>query len=793
MRTPSQKVKLVVGVGLGALSAGLLAASSATAAAADTAPSSQALAGAAPTLQEVVVTAEKRSERLLDVPMSITTATGRQLQDAGVANVADLQKIAPGFTYQPSNTGTPVYSIRGVGFFSNTASVSPTVGVYVDQVPLPFSVMAAGVGLDLERVEVLKGPQGTLFGENSTGGAINYIANKPTRQFEAGGQVSYGRFDDVNADGYVSGPLTDTLAGRLAVGTEQRGAWQQSESRPGDTLGRRNFTNGRLVLDWKPTDKVRFEFGLNGWRDRSDTQAGQFLAFTPARPSPPGYADLFPGLQAYEAAHTPAPNDARAADWVPHQNFRNDDNFYQISLRADWDLSDAVTLTSITSYAGLRRKDPQTIGGSNLPDLDILTANSIHTVAQELRLSGHADGGALRWMIGGNYEGDVAKENQSGFDFYASNSGVGPFRYHSFGVQNDQDIETSAIFGSLDYKVSPTLTLQGSARYTQSNNAFHGCARDTGDGAISNAFTFLDQIILGNHGAVNPGPGACVSINPATATFVPIVKDNLDQSNVSWRVGVNWKPESETLLYVNITKGYKAGAYNTIPAVYTTQFRPVTQEAILAYEGGFKQEFRSLGLQLSGAGFYYDYSDKQLLGVVPVPIFGALPGLVTVPKSAVTGGELALNWRPLRGLSINVAGTYVASHVDGKFLTSDPFGNMIDINGEAFPNTPKWQLTSDARYEFPIGERLTGFVGGGVQYLSSRYATLGDLPTFKLEGHALLDLRAGVSNGQWRAEIWGKNVTNTFYATTVEHFADTLARLNGMPATYGITLAYSYK
>jgi outer membrane receptor protein involved in Fe transport len=610
---------------------------------------------------------------------------------------------------------------------------------------------------------------------------------------EAGGEISYGSFNDVNVDGYVSGPLTDTVSARLAVGSQQGDGWQKSESRPGDTLGHRNFNDGRLLIDWKPSDKVRFELGLNGWVDRSDTQAGQFLAFSPALPSPPGYADLTPGLQAYAAAHTPAPNNARDADWVPNQSFRNNDNFYQVSLRADWDVTDTTTLTSITSYAGLRRNDPQSIGGSNLPDLDIRTKDAIDTFTQELRLAGRASSGALRWMIGGNFEKDTANEDQIGFDYDESNSGVGPFRYHDFVSQNDQDIQTSSVFGSLDYDLLHNLTIQGSARYTESDDSFHGCLRDAGDGALSNAFTFLAQDILGNPNAANPGPGNCVSINPATANFVPIVAEHQNQNNDSWRLGLNWKPQAGTLVYGNVTQGYKAGGFNSLPAVFTTQFDPVTQESLLAYEVGFKQDFRNLGLQISGAAFYYDYTNKQLLGDVNEPVFGALPGLVTIPKSTVSGAEFALLWRPVRGLTINTAGTYIDSDISQNFLTVDPYGNSINIKGESFPNTPHWQSISSVNYDFPLHDQISGFVGGGFQYLSSSYAALGAVPLFRLNSRSLLDLRAGVTNGSWRLEVWGKNVTNQFYAITVAHLNDTVERLNGMPATFGVTLSYAYK
>ncbi|HKR91040.1 TonB-dependent receptor, partial [Novosphingobium sp.] len=290
---------------------------------------------------EIIVTAQKRSERLNDVPLSITAATGEQLRQAGVASPSDLAKVVTGFSYQPSNYGAPVYSIRGIGFFDNTTAVSPTVSVYVDQVPLPYLVMTPGATLDLERVEVLKGPQGTLFGQNSTGGAINFIAAKPTDSLSYRASAEYARFDQVNLEGFVSGPISDKLAVRVAARTEQGGAWQKSVTRPGDRLGDRDFSSGRLILDWKPDDVARFEFSANGWIDKSETRAAQYRRYSPTSLN---YNDP----QAILTATPPAPDDDRYADWDPNRNFKQNNKFYQFSLRGDFDVSDAVTLTTIT-------------------------------------------------------------------------------------------------------------------------------------------------------------------------------------------------------------------------------------------------------------------------------------------------------------------------------------------------------------------------------------------------------------------------------------------------------------
>src|SRR5258706_3450863 len=182
-------------------------------------------------ISEIIVTAQKRSERLNDVPMSITALTGERLQELQVLQVSDLSRVVPGFSYQPSDYGTPVYSIRGIGFKDVAVAVAPTVSVYIDQVPLPYSVETQGAAFDVDRVEVLKGPQGTLFGQNSTGGAMNFIAAKPTEHLEAGADATYGRFNEADAQGFLSGPLSDTVSARVAVRNEQRDALQMRENR----------------------------------------------------------------------------------------------------------------------------------------------------------------------------------------------------------------------------------------------------------------------------------------------------------------------------------------------------------------------------------------------------------------------------------------------------------------------------------------------------------------------------------------------------------------------------------
>ena len=749
-----------------------------------------ASAGQERVLDEIVVTAQKRTERLMDVPLSITAVSGDQLNKQGITDARQLTKLVPGFTYQESNYGTPIFTIRGIGFLDGSIAAEPTVTAYVDQVPLPYSILTRGASLDLERVEVLKGPQGTLFGQNSTGGAINYIAAKPTSTFAAGATVSYGRFNSTEAEGFVSGPLTDTLRARLAVRGEYADGWQKSITRPGDTFGDKRFYNARLLLDWKPTDALSFELNVTGWQDKSQVQAGQLQQFAPQQP-------VNPFTQFVYNALSTAPirlDGARWADWTPGTG-RKHNNYYLVSLRGDWRISDDLTLTSITSFQKLVVRQPFDPDGAAFDNFrNVVHDGLVKSLSQEIRLDGSTE--RLKWMLGGNYQHNVANEATVLADD-ATNGVVptptGPVYQDKSAYIWNQQPTTKAIFGSVDYKLTNQLTLQLSARYTEHTNDFNGCIRDAGAGnfgvSTATAFLGLSELLSGTPSTV--GPHDCLTLNDVT--FKPeLAVRKLDEHNTSWRTSLNWKPTLDSLLYFNAVKGYKAGAFETAPGVLASEFDPITQESVLSLEGGAKYSWRQR-LEISGAVYHYEYNNKQLVGVATYPIFGNLPKLVNIPKSRVWGAELELTARPIDQLRLQAGVSYVASKVlKDPQVPLDPYGNVVSYVGEEFPNTPRWQFTSDAEYDFPLSGGALGFVGGSLSYRSKSNAAFGERPEFALRGYALLDLRAGVEWDKWRAQIWGRNINNKYYWVNVSHILDTVARFSGAPATYGMTLSYRY-
>ena len=198
-------------------------------------------------------------------------------------------------------------------------------------------------------------------------------------------------------------------------------------------------------------------------------------------------------------------------------------------------------------------------------------------------------------------------------------------------------------------------------------------------------------------------------------------------------------------------------------------------------------------MQINGAVFHYDYVDKQVLGTDIVPPFGPLNRLVNIPKSKVTGAELQVILRPVDGLTLNGGLTYVHSRI-GNFTNIDPFGVTRNFQGEAYPNTPKWQGSFAADYEFAVSGNLNGFLGANLTFRSKTNGGLGENPILNIDAYSLLDLRAGFGSAddRWKVSVWGRNVTDKYYWTNAYKIADVSARFAGKPATYGVTLSVRY-
>jgi len=634
------------------------------------------------------------------------------------------------------------------------------------------------------------GTQGTLFGQNSTGGAINFIAAKPTDTWTAGGTFAFSRFNTADFQGYVSGPLSSTLEARLAVRSVQGGDWQQSYTRDAGH-GQQDFTQARFILDWRPVDRLKISFNANGFHDGSDTQAAQFKAFLPGVPS---RISLVPLLANYPVA----PSDARAADFNAGQNYASNNNFVQAILHADYEVSSALTLTSITTYSNEKVKQLIDSDGTSLTNINIFIDGHVSTISEEARAAGRL--GRVNYILGATYERDRTREGgyqDISYSTLAFSIAPPPFPpLDVFGTNVNQNFDTKAVFGNFDHQVLDKVTLHGGVRYTQADLSYNACTL-AGSANLSTAFGTLTNILRRSAGLPaisNPAVGQCASLD---ATLTPALGTGvLNQGSVSWRAGIDVKPRPGVLLYANASKGFKAGSVTSAPNQINAQFKPVVAESVQAYEAGFKATLLNRKLELNGAGFYYDYRNKQLQGkVVFTPnIFGPINALINVPKSRILGAEAQASLYPVSGLALNVGVTYLDTKVVGDFLNYSFVGNPANFNGNPFPFTPKYQAVLGADYRHHVSAGRSAFIGVDANIRSHTTAGFGNDPQAYIPSYSVVDALIGIErdDGRWRAELFGRNITNAYYYTDVVRVIDTVRTYAGMPATYGIRFSFRY-
>lgn len=735
---------------------------------------------------EIIVTAQKRAQNINDVGSSITALNADQLSQQRIVSAADLAAIVPGFSANETGNGRTIFTMRGIGFPDTSLQSLPSVSVYVDEVALPYPSMVLGAGIDLERVEVLKGPQGTYYGQNATGGAVNYIAAKPTSGFGAGLELGYGRFDTFEAAGFVSGPLSSTLNARVAGKIVNGGPWQRSVSRD-DRNGRSDQIMGRFLLDWEPVGGALFRLSVNGWRDRSETQAGQVAE---------KYGGDVPAFLKPEVAAFPVSQDPRSADWDADKSLKRDSDFLQISLRGEIDVGDWAQFTSISAYSRLNYYAPTDLDGTPFRVYFSTYDGRIRSISQEARLSGVIDG-RLNWMVGGNYLNDKIREYMFGQSPRHSRANAAGRNWQDFGIPNTGDLESWAAFANADYDLTDHLSLTLGARYTWSRHDFTGCTVSGTDNQLGLAFT---TIINTNRAANGQGPlatpiqsGECITQGPPP-TFTPgLVSGGFSEDSISWRAGLNWKTAGGMLLYGNISRGFKSGSFPAVSASSYAQLAPVVQEQVTAYEAGIKASTIDRSAQINAAAFYYDYKNKQLLATFFDPVFNRISRLANIPKSEVYGFEVNAVLKPSERLRFDIGASYTHARVR-RFVAINTVGVLTDYAGLPFNFTPPLNLNAGFTYNAPLSENLDLSFGASMAYRDKTSADLGGIDArYKIDDYYLVDGHVGIESKdkRWSGQIWAKNIFSSYYWSNVNLF-DNVIRNTGKPATYGVSVGFRW-
>lgn len=774
------------------------------------------------TIETLVVTAQRREESANSVGMPIQAFSGETLQQLRITDPKDLSAIAPSFTVSQSYQGVPTYTLRGIGFNTINLSATSTVGTYVDEVAYAYPFMNTGPMFDLERVEVLKGPQGTLYGRNTTAGLVDFVTSKPSAVKEGSLTAEVGDYKTHNFEGFISGPLGERVQGRLAFRTEDSDkGWQVSNAR-GERQGELHRAGWRAALAIQPSDTVTVDISYSGWVNTSDTVAAQGIGFTPATAASPFNA---PGLVAYIAANKPTK--ASQADWASRTARgtdigaglgiadapAEDDTFHAGKLRIAWDLSDKVRLVSLTSYNELDRQAVFDWSGAPYEILVQKAKGHIESTAEELHFEGSTDKGS--WLVGAYVAHDeILDMNRT---LLGQNANVGLIRYYgstllaspfnsggytplqmSQAFRTYEDVgnietDTWSVFANADHQLTDALKLTLGIRYSQDKQDYVGCSRDFNGDMLPNVNVVNRALFFAAYGLTAPiVQGGCNTFDPAKKSF-GFVSSKLDENNVAWRVALDWKASDDVLLYGSVSRGAKAGATPINAANISTQNAPARQEMLTAYEVGVKAGLFGRRVQANLGAFYYDYEDKQLSVYFADPIYTALSRLANVPDSEAYGLDGDITWRATRDLTLIASATWLHTEVKG-YNGINAAGQAASFDGKPFLYSPKFQggLTAIYSHDLDNGLKVQAALNG--RHQAKSHADLEGNPLFVINDYGLLNASVGLSaqDQRWEVSLWGRNLTDEYYWSAVSSNANVVVRFPGRPRTYGAALSVKF-
>ena len=634
-------------------------------------------------LEEVVVTAQKRSEDISKVPIAITAFSGEKLQSEGVVSVDGLQNLTPSMAVTRSPDGGVTLTLRGVTTTDFTPKGQPGVGFNIDGIPIERPVETGNAFFDLERVEVLAGPQGTLYGNSTTGGTVNLITNKPKSEFEAGVETEFGNFNARRGTAYVNMPITDDFAVRLAGNFNRADGWLIPLS-GGPALNEEDNATGRLTALWHfaetSTLTVTGTIGTQGGSGNGQDPYGNFLAYSGQaqrtiydQPIPQLIDDRFDNLNAeYNGDFGPV-----------HVTYDGAYLYY-------W----AHDLTAADTNAA-------EIGGYNW----LNERHTFRTDSHELRFS-NATPGALEWLAGANF---LHEDIHESFHVWTAPL-ADPTVANSVNDINPLNITTHrsvGVFGQLSYHVNDKLKLTLGLRDS--------------DDSTNRSGTFA-----AGPGWLNAQGTPCV----APEDCIGSVNDgHQSASKLTYRAVVDYQVANNQMVYGSVATGYKAGGFNDFDPK-TRQSAPYAPEDMIAYEVGYKGQPLN-NLQFNSSVYYYDYSREQITSLVlffqpptPAPV-AAVVYTQGVPTT-IYGWENSLHWKATRSDLVDASivlmkskyNSYMAG--DTAFISSAGTATIGSVNwsGLSLDNTPKFVGTLGYTHDFGLSKGATLSL-----HLESKYST----------------------------------------------------------------------
>jgi iron complex outermembrane receptor protein len=706
-------------------------------------------------VEEVVVTAQRREQSLQEVPIAVTAITSNALDRAGVSETGQLTQLTPSLSMTRTNIQVTPF-IRGIGTTNAAPGNEMAVATYIDGVYLLSAQASLFTFNNIERIEVLRGPQGTLFGRNATGGLIQIVTKDPTHTPSGHFAATLENYDTQTVQGYVTGGLTDDLAASIAItGRRQGNGYGHNITLDRDT-DRTNELGGRFELQYVPTDRLDLNFAADFNVRNGDVGLN--------RTGAPG-TRLINGQLAPDDPRTVLGN-------VKSRGYVRD---WGLALRANYELTDDLTLTSISAYRRTWSDHSYDQDATPLRIVDVRIQGLDQTWQQEMFLNGRA--GPLDFTTGVFFLRTVSsyKPNRT------TAAAPGPLNVERYGSNVS---ESYAAYGQATYALTPTTNITAGLRYTYEEKRVEG-----------------QQLALFGH------PDGAGNIATATSLVAPVEED---YQKLTWRVSIDQKLGDGLLVYASANRGYKSGGFSIVNLV-----QPALKPEVLdSYEAGLKSQWFDNQLRLNIAGYYYDYSNLQVTQVVAG---GTLT--VNAAKAEAKGVEIETEFSPrldfgrlnIRGSAAYAWGEYT-DFPGGPVLVSNPYtapppgvtcptpsnasavGNTTcnaQLKGFKLVRMPKWTVSIGAEYAFPLGDGELSLSGD--YYFSDKYYFDPD-NILAEDGYSIVNLQVAyaIRDGDVRFRAFGRNLGDTTYFIQGSRQALGDIISVGPPRTYGVGVDFRF-
>jgi iron complex outermembrane recepter protein len=687
-------------------------------------------------LDEVAVTAERRTQSVQEVGVAITAVNGEDIKALRIQQPLSLSTISPSLSTMNATTdSTPLFLIRGIGLDDFNMNNSSGVGTYLDDVFASFPGFLTAAMYDLDRVEILEGPQGTLYGKNTAGGAINIISKRPTDHFEGYVDVDYSRWETTDVEAAISGPLTDSINARLAGTATKQGQGYQTDIDTGLHYGKLNRGGARTLFDIRLSEAARLLLNLHYVYDDS-------VPSSPSTPNVEGLVSFTPPFPIAGLLNSPPGGTLVRVGGLPLYK-RESGEGASATLNVQLD---GFTLTSIAAFDDFFAHNLDNYDGYPAADNNWTKDFQQQQFSEELRLASDT-GHFVDWIVGAEYSQNWfhCRDALDWTFVYGLATSITDSGKAITATNFIQTQQSAGLYAHAETHLSSRWTLVTGLRYSHDQARFDGVTIDP-----------TGLLTYSAHGFTGP---------VVPDTVLAALDDSRSSQNVSYRIEPEFHLSSHMLLYASVATAYKAGIFYGQPAQVTVDWGYVNPEHVRTTELGIKSRFLRDSLQIDAAAFDTDIRDRQSslsLWAGPVGTQPLIAGLGNVPRSRIDGAETNIEWQPLSGLEVHLGGTYLHARVTETLTNDNGLALFTPVMiGQMLPDAPKFSGGWLVQYQHPVGAGLTLYGQANDHYTGAEHPYLADPTTFG-RGHSL-GTRIGVRNpaAHWAAGLWVTNLTDT--------------------------------